>query len=51
MIKYNRKLKREGRRLRAQMTDSEHALSERLRRKGGNGLYLRFQVDNQNMGD
>ena len=33
MIKYNRKLKERARRLRTQMTDSERALWERLRRK------------------
>ncbi len=33
VIKYNRKLKEQGRRLRTQMTDSERALWERLRRK------------------
>ena len=32
MIKYNRKLKERARRLRTQMTDSERALWERLRR-------------------
>ena len=33
MIKYNRKLKEQARQLRTQMTDSERALLERLRRK------------------
>ena len=33
MIEYNRKLKEQARRLRTQMTDSERALWERLRRK------------------
>ena len=33
MIEYNRKLKERARRLRTQMTDSERALWERLRRK------------------
>ena len=33
MTKYNRRLKEKARRLRTQMTDSEHALWERLRRK------------------
>ena len=33
MIEYNRKLKERARRLRTRMTDSEHALWERLRRK------------------
>ncbi len=33
MIEYNRKLKERARRLRRQMTDSERALWERLRRK------------------
>ncbi len=33
MIEYNRKLKELARRLRRQMTDSERALWERLRRK------------------
>ncbi len=33
MIEYNRKLKEQARRLRRQMTDSERALWERLRRK------------------
>ena len=33
MIEYNRKLKGRARRLRTQMTDSERALWERLRRK------------------
>jgi len=33
VIEYNRKLKERARRLRTQMTDSERALWERLRRK------------------
>ena len=33
MIEYNHELKERARRLRTQMTDSEHALWERLRRK------------------
>ena len=38
MIEYNRKLKERARRLRTQMTDSERALWERLRRKQVQGV-------------
>ena len=38
MIEYNRKLKERACHLRSQMTDSEHALWERLRRKQGQAV-------------
>ena len=48
MIEYNRKLKERARRLRTQMTDSERALWERLRRKQVQAVqfYRQKPIDN-----